>query len=222
LFTQGEANPAFPDIPSYGRASGTAFNNLDPPFLNTPRTFRAVTTPQVLDNLTVVKGSHVIRAGVNFRFYRHNDQRGQPGGTNVTPTTNFLSNIRALTGIEAPGIDPTDSTRLLGAMNDLLGIPSRLSQVFLGDLRSDTFLPFRAGNSVTLWNEGHRLQQYDSYLEDEWRIRPNLTLNAGVRWEANLAPTEAGGRVYVPDKSITGSEGPLTVLHTHHWDQHNN
>src|SRR5215813_2919013 len=74
LFTQGEANPAFPDIPSYGRASGTAFNNLDPGVLNTPRTFRAVTTPQILDNLTIVKGSHVIRTGVNFRFYRHNDQ----------------------------------------------------------------------------------------------------------------------------------------------------
>ena len=45
---------------------------------------RAVTTPQILDNLTVVKGSHVFRTGVNFRLYRHNDQRGQPGGTNVT------------------------------------------------------------------------------------------------------------------------------------------
>ena len=55
LFTQGEANPSFPDTPSYGRANGTAFNNLDPPFLNTPRTFRTVTTPQILDNLTIIK-----------------------------------------------------------------------------------------------------------------------------------------------------------------------
>src|SRR5207248_6178578 len=56
----------------------------------------------------------------------------------------------------------------------------------------------------------------------EWRIRPKLTLNVGLRWEANLAPTESGGRVYVPDKSITGSEGPVTFLHTHHWYQNNN
>jgi len=126
---------------------------------------------------------------VNFRFYRHNDQRGQPGGTNVTPTTTFLSSIRALTGIDTPGIDATDSNRLLGSMNDLLGIPSRLSQVFLGDLKSDAFLPFRTGNSVTMWNVGHRMQQYNSYFQDEWRIRSNFTRNAGVRWEANPAPT---------------------------------
>jgi len=222
LFTQGEANPAFPDIPSYGRGSGTAFNNLDPGFLNTPRTFRAVTTPQIIDNLTIVKGSHVIRTGVNFRFYRHNDQRGQPGGTNVTPLTTFLSNTRALTGIEAPGIDAADSTRLLGSLNDLLGIPSRLQQVFLGDLKSDTFLPYRTGNSVSLWNVGHRLKQYNSYVQDEWRIRSNFTVNAGVRWEANPAPTEAAGRVYVPDKSITGSEGPVTFVQADRWYQNNN
>ncbi len=32
------------------------------------------------------------------------------------------------------------------------------------------------------------------YAQDLWRIRPNLTFTAGVRWEPNLPPTVANGR----------------------------
>ena len=41
---------------------------------------------------------------------------------------------------------------------------------------------------------------------------PELTLNYGLRWEINKAPTEAGGRVYIPDKPIDGSQGPVTFV----------
>jgi hypothetical protein len=229
LFTQGEANPDFPNVPPYARSAGTgtnsAFNNLEPGILNTPRTYRVVTTPQVLDNLSVVVRSHIIRTGFNFRFYRHNDQRGQPGGINVTPLLTFNYTIRppsgfntpALSTSSSPGINATDNNRLLGSINDLLGIPARLSQTFLGDLNHDTFLPYRTGDSVTLWNVGHRLKQYNMYLQDEWKVRRNLTLNYGVRWEINPPPSEAAGRVYVPDRSINGSEGPVTFMKADRW-----
>jgi len=69
LFTQGEANPAWPDVPPFD------LNSVSEPYINTPRTARWVTTPQVLDNLSIVRGAHVFRAGLNFRFYRHVDQR---------------------------------------------------------------------------------------------------------------------------------------------------
>ncbi len=229
-FTQGEANPAFPDVPAFCRAQGTGFNNVDAPCRNVPRTFRAVTTPQVLNNLSVVTGSHVIKTGFNFRFYRHNDQRGQPGGATVTPLLTFDRSLRAAPGFTLPttasatriGINATDSNRLQGTINDIMGIPARLSQTFLGDFTHDTFLPFRSGKSVTLWALGHRIKQYNFYLQDEWKLRPNLTVNAGARWEINPAPTEAAGRVYVPDRPIDGSQGPVTFVKAKRWYQRNN
>src|SRR5207237_1448483 len=156
------------------------------PYTNTPRTFRAVTTPQFLDNLSIVTVAHVFRMGANVRLYEHNDQRGQPGGTNVTPAVSFMSNIRTPVGFNTPGvgagsIDATDSNRLNGAINDIMGIPARLSQVFLGDLSPDAFLPFRTGNKVTLWNVGQRLKQYNFYFQDEWRHQQNVTANYGER-----------------------------------------
>ncbi len=224
LFTQGEANPSFPDIPPY------TFANVNRPFINTPRTFRAVTTPQILDNLNVVRGAHVFRTGFNFRFYQHNDQRGQPGGVNVTPSLSFSSSVRPPVGFNTPavatstvaGINSTDNTLLLGSINDLVGIPARLSQVFLGDVRNDSFLPFRAGNGVSLWNQGQRLKQYNFYFQDEWKVLRNLTVNYGFRWEINMAPTEAGGRVYVPNKPIDGSQGLVTFVSSETWYQRNN
>jgi len=226
LFTQGEANPSFPDVPPY------TFNNASVPFINTPRTFRAVTTPQLLDNLNIIRGSHVFKVGANIRLYEHNDQRGQPGGTNVTPSLSFSATTRPPKGFNTPavgsssskviGINSIDNTRLLGTINDLMGIPARLSQNFLGDLTSDTFLPFRTGNNVALWAEGHRAKQFNFYFQDEWRLRKNVTVNYGVRWEINLAPTEAAGRVYLPDKPIDGSQGPVTFRKSDRWYDRNN
>ncbi len=219
LFTQGEANPDFPNILPFsnlavttGNFSNVNFNNVNTPFINTPRTARAVTTPQFLDNLSILKGSHQIGAGINVRFYQHNDQRGQPGGVNVTPALSFSASILPPTipAGTTNGINATDSNRLRGTINDILGIPARLTQPFIGDLNSDAFLPFIKDGQVSLFDVGSRLKQYNAYIQDEWRARPNLTINYGVRMELNTPPKEAAKRVYVPYQPIDGSQGPVT------------
>ncbi len=206
LFTQGEANPDFPNVVPF------AFNLASLPYINTPRTARGVTTPQFLDNLSILKGSHQIGAGINVRFYQHNDQRGQPGGVNVTPTLSFSAAILPPTipAGTTTGINSTDLTRLRSAINDVLGIPVRLTQPFIGDLKSDAFLPFIQNGKVTLFDVGTRLKQYNAYIQDEWRVRQSLTINYGVRMELNTPPKEAAKRVYVPNQPIDGSQGLVT------------
>jgi len=229
LFTQGEANPSFPNVLPYSFVNaGAAYIAL--PYINTPRTFRAVTTPQLIDTLSIIKGSHIFRTGLNFRFYEHNDQRGQPGGINVTPTLTFDElqrqpsgfNTPAVATATTPGINSTDNTRLLTTINQVMGIPARLGQVFLGDLKSNQYLPFISGNQVTLWAQGARIKQYNFFFQDEWRVRRDLLVNYGIRWEFNKPPTEPGGRVFVPNGPIVNNPGLVTFQHADSWYQNNN
>ena len=214
LFTQGEADPAFPNVPPFD------FTGISEPFNNTPRTYRAVTTPQLLDNVSVVSGAHLYRFGANMRFYRHVDQRGQPGGINVTPAVFFSGSTRSPAGFTLPvtatstraGISSTDNAFLLNTINTLLGIPSQIRQRFLGDLTADAFLPFKAGDTVSLQGVKHNVNQFNFYGQDEWKVRPSLTLNYGVRVEINPAPSSGEGRTFVPNTPITGTPGPANPV----------
>ncbi len=225
LFTQGEANPLFPNTPRF------TFNNSTVDYTSNPRTYRAVNTPQIVENLSYLSGRHVMRFGLNIRMYQHNDQRGDVGGTSLTPAISLSAIARPATAAfglptvgnaTTAGISATDLNRLQGTINDLLGIPSSLRQVFMGDLRNDTFLPFRSGPGVTLWAQGQRSKQYNFFAQDEFKLRPNFTLNYGFRWELNPPPTEAGNRAYVPNKAIDGSQGPVTFVNSDRWFQNFN
>jgi hypothetical protein len=54
-------------------------------------------------------------------------------------------------------------------------------------------------------------RSYAAYVNDEWKVRPSVTLTYGVRWEYETPVTEAGGRLANLD-ATTGFETPaLTV-----------
>ena len=191
-FTWGESNPAFPKIEPFD------FADISEPTFNIPRTLRALNTYQVVDNLSWVKGSHVLRTGINFRFVQHNDARGFAGGFNIAPSMTFSSADRApawITAASVRGINSVDNVRLLNAANNLLGIPARLTQAYVSDPGSDAFLP--TGN---IFNGGIRYKQLNYYAQDEWKATQKLTINYGFRWEVNLPSTEAYKRVYVPNR----------------------
>jgi hypothetical protein len=191
FFTWGESNPDFPNIPPFN------FQNISEPYLNVPRTQRTLNTYQVVDNLSWVKGAHVVRTGINFRFIQHNDLRGF-ASFNIAPSVTFSQADRApgwVTSAAVPGINSVDNTTLLNTVNDLLGIPARLTQAFVSDPNSDSYLP--TGN---IFNSGTRYKQLNYYAQDEWKVSQKLTLNYGFRWEVNLPATESNKRVFVPSR----------------------
>ena len=202
-----------------------SFTLIDTPFCNTLHTKRQVTSTQFIDNLSYLRGTHNFRMGFNIRLYRHDDERGVPGGFNGSPTIVFsrvtrspLNEAQPWTGIPAagPGINATDRNNLLQAITELAGIPAFVTQAFQARLDSDSY-------GRDLFTLETKISQFNFYFQDEWRFRPNLTFNYGVRWEVNPPPTDAGPRVFVPNRPVDGSQGPVTFVPAKGWwERYNN
>jgi hypothetical protein len=58
---------------------------------------------------------------------------------------------------------------------------------------------------------GFRTGLYSAFFQDDWKIRPTLTLNLGVRWEMQGALDEANGQVSILDP---GTPGPVGMAGT--------
>jgi hypothetical protein len=54
---------------------------------------------------------------------------------------------------------------------------------------------FDSGFANTLTPRGLRQTLLGLYLQDDWRIRPNLTINVGLRYEMTTVPTEVEGKL---------------------------
>jgi hypothetical protein len=56
---------------------------------------------------------------------------------------------------------------------------------------------FNSGIESTLHSRAYRQTLFSVYFQDDWRIRPSLTLNLGLRYETVTVPTEVGGQLAV-------------------------
>lgn len=179
---------------------------------------RFLTTFQLVDNVTYVRGPHIFKGGINFRYGREIDQRGSVGSLNAIPQVTFgapftvvspSSNTNPVspTQYNTPqtGINTTvDQPNLYAAINDLLGRVGQLQEGYVAQPSLNAFKP--AG---TINNMDHRWPEYDFYLQDTWHALPNLVLDFGIRVDARLAPDLHSFPGLVPNQSLNYGT-PLT------------
>ncbi|NDD65741.1 MAG: hypothetical protein EBZ36_17465, partial [Acidobacteria bacterium] len=185
---------------------------------------RTVTTAQLVDNLSWTKGAHLIKTGINFRYQQHKDVRGSIGGQNAEVSVNLSTpvNVACLTGAYGAGgtngvnasgqelfclpdivsgrplfMNALDRPRLQGMINDLLGRIGSVRQGFAASPDLFSYLPARS----TFINDA-RYPEYDFYAQDTWKVRSNLSVDIGMRYEARLTP-RAQSRLFRPNQLVT-------------------
>jgi carboxypeptidase family protein len=159
------------------------------PLQNYAGNARYLTTFQLADNMTYLQGAHAFKWGINFRYQRHIDQRGSIGALNAALAVNFDPNVNnpdpAAYKYDQSHVNmdqANDLPNAAGFINDLLGNVGSIQQGIVAQNPS-TWYPAGA-----LLHADFRLPEYDFYGQDTWRIRPNLVLDLGVRWEVKLSP----------------------------------
>lgn len=188
-----ETNPAFIfNLATDPFSNGAAVNNA-----------RRLKTNQFADNLTFDFSPHVIKAGINFRFGKQIDDRSGVAGIATTLEANFSTatnpvpaayNVVALT----PLINSTDLTRLRNLINDLVGRYGRVRRAFVALPDGSAFGP--AGSR---WDFEASYPEYDFYVQDTWKARPNVTVDIGLRYEAKLQPSSSSRPILRPTQAFT-------------------
>jgi hypothetical protein len=191
-----------------------AFVNAATPNTNFSYNARGVRTLQFIDNLTSVRGSHTLKGGINFRFNRHRDDRSSVAASAIEPVVTFSNAEGLYTAFGLPttaanGITATDLTRLRGTIADLLGKVGSVSRAFVLDPDNPSaFLP-----PGSRWLNEADYTELDFYFQDNWRLRSNLVLDLGVRWEPKLTPSIANGRpILVPNQPVKLGAAPSNTL----------
>jgi hypothetical protein len=171
---QGYANPVNENLPTtfgipgspspFLPAIGGLFGNISTIGNNlSAANLFADTVGQIGDSVLKTYGNHDFRAG--FQFNRYRDNFLYPGNEGLAGFFNFNGQY---TG------------------NGTTSIGSGLADFMLGD-------PNQLGIGAGVGNRYIQNSLYSAYGQDNWRIRRNLTLNLGLRWELNTPRAAKGG-----------------------------
>ncbi len=170
---------------------------------------RTINTYQVVENLSYVRGKHTWKVGANIRYQQHIDTRGSVAGENVHPVTNFSTGVNTVAPAAfnlPPDINQTfDRPALERSINFLLGRVGSISQGFVA--QGDQYAP-----GGTKFNFDARYPEYDFYWQDNWKLRKNITVDLGLRWELKLTARNPENRIRRPDQLVKVGAAPSNTL----------
>jgi hypothetical protein len=124
-------------------------------------------------NMSWIRGKHDLRFGGEFSRSEMNHFQPQ-GGAFQTPrgSFRFSGNVTALNATGAPAANKANSLAQY-----LLGVPNEVGKAVQN-----------ANPNSLRWNT------WSAYGRDRWQVTPNLTINAGLRWEYYpMATADHGG-----------------------------
>ena len=168
--------------------SFASVTNFDNTFMSQGR---EVTVNQFIDNMAIPKGAHTFRLGADFQELfadTFNDAGIHP---TITLGTN-TQNSSGITTTDFPNLPAGATgtaivTRATNVFADITGFLSQASATFNVTSPDSGFVAGATRARI------FKQRDLALYVQDQWRARPNLSLNFGVRWDYQGVPTIPNG-----------------------------
>lgn len=169
-------------------------------------TARIAPTTSFTDDTTWIKGNHTVTFGINFRFAQNTNLKYNNvpsysfsrntllglGGDIDTDVLNYLINNMGLPSNTAL-LSGTNITNAFGAV---LGLINQYGATY-NYTASGEPIPF--GQPVGTSFEDH---EYEGYIQDAFKLKPNFTITAGLRYSLSGVPYETSGREVIPSTNL--------------------
>ena len=198
IWWQWATSAAPPQLPGLGGAleiGGETVNALIPYNVNNQQTRQRFWDGhdfQYKDDLTWIRGKHVIQFGGNygrnFDYHQRNDN-GQ--GINTSPVYQILN---------GSGIQYSEADQPVGLPTSQVGTWNKYYSEVLGIVSQPQQLFTRSGANLTLNPVGtpmfdkSTIDFYNFYITDSWHIKPSLSLTYGLGYQVEMPPVEQNGK----------------------------
>lgn len=176
---------------NFGSANANGINLITPftSVNNFSTQFRRTGTMTIGDSLTWVKGGHTWKFGGEMRSIYSNGASNFSRQETVDFTLGTSFAFPIVRYVDGGGVTRNvPTTGAGGLINDYL---SFLSGIVAFQAQTQFF--DSSGSRVDNDLRRYRTNEYGFFVQDTWRIRPNLTLNLGLRYEYNQVPYEKDG-----------------------------
>ncbi len=199
--------------------SGDSFTMLDVDPLqnyNARASSRILPVNNIVDNLTWTKSKHTITTGLNFRIMTNN----RDSFLNSYPSYGFSTEVAVGLGEDIQNDVTAFLQNKTGSSNLQLANPDAVATamgILLGlvNYTQITYQFDRNGSAIAIGDPSVRafkMNEYEGYVNDSWRMLPSLTLTMGLRYSNDRPPYEANGLQVAPDVGLDQYFGERVYL----------
>lgn len=151
----------------------------------------------IVDNLSWTKGNHTIQVGANWRLIHQNHSTDANSFNGATSNPYWLGGSPATPdAVGQPAMDSGFSNSYEIAFANLVGTIPQITDVFNYKITSPTGGTALADGAFI--DRHFKANEFEWYVQDAWRVMPNLTLTFGVRHTILQTPYETDGQEVTP------------------------